>query len=157
VTARLNDVAINQVIDKMVSYALASGRFDSVNGHEPKSAPTSGITCAFWFQTIKPAKSGLASTSATIIYMARIYIKFNQQPFDAIDPQAAAATADLMGAFSADFDFGGAADVRAVDLLGMEGTPMQGNAGYIEIDRVMYRCITITIPIIVNDAFIQVA
>jgi hypothetical protein len=156
-TAVLNDVAVNQVIDKMVSYALASGRFDSVNGHEPKSAPQNGITCAFWFQTIKPAKSGQAATSATVVYMGRIYIRFNQQPFDAIDPQAVAATTDLMGAFSGDFNFGGVANVRAVDLLGMEGTPMQANAGYIEIDRVMYRCITITIPIIINDAFTQVA
>jgi hypothetical protein len=156
-TANLNDVAINQVIDKIVSYALASGRFDSVNGHEPKSAPTSGISFAVWFQSIVPTKSGQAATSATVTFMGRIYIKFNQQPFDLIDPQAVAATTDLMGALSSDFDFGGEADVRAVDLLGMSGTAMSAQAGYLEIDRIMYRVITITIPVIVNDAFSQVA
>lgn len=162
-TANFNDAAINQVIDKIVSYALASGRFDSVNGHEPKSAPGNGIVFAVWAQAIRPARlSGLAATSALVQFQGRIYIPFNQQPYDMIDPQVMAATTDLMSAFSGDFNFGGAANVRYVDLLGAEGANLGSSglaalAGYVEIDRRMYRIMTITIPIVINDAFTQVA
>jgi len=157
-TASFDDAAINQVIDKIVSYALASGRFDSVNGHEPKSAPGNGVVFAVWAQDINPARlSGQAATSIVVRFQGRIYIPFTQQPFDMIDPQVLAATTDLMGAFSGDFDLGGVADVREVDLLGANGTKLSAQAGYVEIDRRMYRIMTINIPIVINDAFSQVA
>lgn len=161
--ANFDDDAINEVIDKIVSFALASGRFDSVNGHEPKSAPGNGIVFAVWAQAIKPARmSGLAATSALVQFQGRIYIPFNQVPYDAIDPKVMAATTNLMAAFSGDFNFGGAADVRYVDLLGAEGANLgmvglSAQAGYVEIDRRMYRIMTLNIPIVINDAFKQVA
>src|SRR6185437_10624643 len=71
--------------------------------------------------------------------------------------QVLAANTDLMGAFSGDFDLGGVADVREVDLLGANGTKLSAQAGYVEIDRRMYRIMTINIPIVINDAFSQVA
>lgn len=158
-TANFNDAAINQVIDKVVSYALANGRFIEVNGHEPKSAPPpGGPTCSVWAQRIRPvSSSGQAATSAVLELSVRIYISFIQQPYDQIDPQILAAVTDLMGTFSSDFNFGGVAGVRAIDLLGMEGTAMSANAGYVEIDRKMMRVMTITVPIIVNDMFTQAA
>lgn len=156
--ANFDDAAINQVIDRIASYALASGRFDSVNGHEPKSAPGSGVAFAVWAQAIKPAeRSGLAATSISVVFQGRIYIPFNQVPYDAIDPQVLAATTDLMGALSGDFDFGGVADVRYIDLLGIDGVSLSAQAGYVEIDRRMYRIMTLNIPITINDAFKQVA
>ncbi len=155
--ANFNDTAIAEVIDKIVSYALANGRFDSVNGHEPKSAPGNGIAFALWVQSIEPARlSGLAATSVLVIFQGRIYIPFNQQPYDMIDPQVMSATTDLIGVFSGDFDFGGVANVRQVDLLGANGTSLGARAGYVDIDRRMYRIMTITIPIVINDAFTQV-
>jgi len=162
-TANFNDQAINEVIDKIVSYALSSGRFESVNGHEPKSSPGNGVAFAVWAQTIRPTRrSGLAATSILVQFQGRIYIPFNQVPYDAIDPQVMSATTDLMAAFSGDFNFGGVADVRYVDLLGAEGANMgmQGlsaAAGYVEIDRRMFRIMTLNIPIVINDAFDQVA
>lgn len=160
-TANLNDVAINQIIDKMVSYLLASGRFDAVNGHEPKSAPTSnsGVTAAVWAQSVGPAvgQSGQAATTALIVFNVRFYMSFLSQPFDAIDPTVLAATTDFMGAMSGDFEFGGVANVRNVDLLGICGTTLNAIAGYMEIDRKYLRIMTVTVPIIVNDAFTQVA
>jgi hypothetical protein len=156
--AVFNDAAINEVIDKIISYALASGRFDSVNGHEPKSAPGNNVTFALWVQSINPARlSGQAATSIVVLFQGRVYIPFTQMPYDMIDPQVLAAVTDLMGTFSGDFDFGGVADVREVDLLGANGTKLSANAGYVEIDRRMYRIMTINIPIVINDAFVQVA
>jgi hypothetical protein len=156
--ANFNDAAINQVIDRIVSYGLATGRFDQVNQHEPKSAPQSGISASVWVQTIKPIRgSGLDATSGVMLLNFRIYMNFSAQPFDMIDPSLTAAVTDIMGALSADFDFGGLADVRAVDLLGMYGTTMSALAGYVEIDRKMFRVMTVSIPVIVNDMFSQVA
>jgi hypothetical protein len=156
--AVFNDKAINDVIDRIVSFALTLGRFDSVNAHEPKSAPGHNITFALWAQAIRPARlSGLAATSLNVIFQGRIYVPFNQVPFDMIDPNVMAATTDLMGALSGDFDLGGVANVREIDLLGANGVTLSAQAGYVEIDRRMYRIMTLTIPIIINDAFTQVA
>jgi hypothetical protein len=157
-TANFNDAAINLVLDKVVSYALASGRFDSVNQHEPKNAPGSGTYCSIWVQSITPARlSGLAATSGVLVLSVRAYTSFVQQPFDMIDPNIMAAITDFMGALSGDFEFGQQANVRNVDLLGANGVKMQANAGYVEIDRQVFRVMTLTVPIVINDMFNQSA
>lgn len=156
--ANFNDAAISQVIDKLVSYALASGRFDSVNAHEPKNAPGSNITCAIWVQWIRPVStSSLAATSGVLLVNARIYQNFRSEPFDAIDPKVTAAATDLMGSLSGDFDLGGVANVRNIDLMGSSGQALSLQAGYVEIDREVFRVVTITIPVLINDMFTQEA
>jgi len=145
------------LFDKIVSYALASGRFDSVNQHEPKNAPGVGTSCSIWAQTIKPVRtaSGLKATSGLVVFQARIYTNFLSDPYDMIDPNVMSASADLIGRLSGDFDFGGEANTRNIDLLGSTGTTtsLQANAGYVEIDRQMFRVMTVTIPVIVSDMF----
>jgi hypothetical protein len=145
------------VFDKVVSFALATGRFDHVNQHEPKNAPGRGLECSVWMNTIAPVRaSGMGAVSGVVTLYARIYTNFRQQPYDSIDPQVMAAVADLMGAMAGNFDFGGAANVRAVDLLGgWSNTPLSAAAGYVEIDRQMFRVMTITIPIVINDMFVE--
>lgn len=151
-----NDEAINTVFDKVVSFAMGSGRFETVNGHEPKSAPGNGLTCAVWVQDIRPIRSsGLNATSGLLRLQARIYTNFIQQPADMIDPNVTAAASDLIGALSGDFDLGMDASVRAVDLLGMSGESLSAQAGYIDIDRKMFRVMTINVPILINDMWVQ--
>jgi hypothetical protein len=157
-SAQFNDAAINAVFDKIQGYALSSGRFDVVGIHEPKNAPGSGLTAALWVQSIKPIRtSGVAATSGVVLFNFRIYTNFKQMPFDMIDPQVTAATTDMMGALSADFNLGGVAGVRNVDLLGSQGVTMNAAAGYVEIDRTIFRVMTVQIPVIINDMFLQVA
>jgi hypothetical protein len=45
--------------------------------------------------------------------------------------------------------------VKCVDLLGMAGTPLGAEAGYMQQDSVWFRIADITVPVIVNDAFAQ--
>jgi hypothetical protein len=156
-TSNLNDAGVLDVFSRLESYAMSSGRFDAVNGHEPKSAPGNGITYAVWIQNIRPALSGLSATSGLLMFNGRIYKPFTSIPYDAIDPQVTSATLDIMAAMSGDFKLGEADDVRNVDLLGSTGYSLMANAGYVEVDRHMYRCMTIQIPIIMNDLFVQVA
>jgi hypothetical protein len=149
-----NDAAVATIFDKVISYCMKTGRFDSVNGHEPKSAPASGLTCAVWVQAIRPVtSSGLASTSGLVTLHARVYQNFISRPFDAIDPKVLSAVADIMKVLSGDLDLGG--EARAVDLLGMTGESLSAQAGYIDIDRKVYRVMTINVPIIINDMFDQ--
>jgi hypothetical protein len=46
--------------------------------------------------------------------------------------------------------------VRMIDLLGIDGTPLSAMAGYLQIDRKVYRVMDLTIPVIVNDMWTQV-
>jgi hypothetical protein len=153
--AQFNDAAIADVFDRIISLAMASGRFDQVNQHEPKSSPGRGVTCAVWVQRIRPIRSsGQNAISGVLVLSARIYTNFRSDPPDLIDPNATAAATDLMGSLSGDFELGGVDGVRALDLLGANGQAMEAQAGYIEIDRTYYRVMTITIPVIINDMWL---
>ena len=142
-------------VDAVVSHNLASGRFERVNGHEPKSAPGNGLTAAVWADRLGPvaAASGLAVTSARLVLMNRLYSPFIQEPQDAIDPNLLSAADVLMAAYSGDFELGGL--IRDVDLLGGHGVPLEGQAGYLNQDSKLFRVFTITLPLVINDAWPQ--
>jgi hypothetical protein len=148
---------IRTILDAVESHALASGYFAQVNGHEPKSPPTSGITAAVWVEQIGPARggSGLNSTSSRLALYVRLYSSLVQQPVDAIDPDLMTALDALMAAYSGDFTLGGL--VRDVDLLGQFGEPLSARAGYLSEGGSEYRVLTITLPLIVSDLWEQVA
>lgn len=150
-------IDLKGLINAVSSPAAASGHFDAVQGHEPKSAPGNGLLLAVFLSGILPVAraSGLATTSARVELTARIYKPFLSQPEDLIDPAIGDAANDLMLAYSADFDLAGLA--RNVDLLGAHGAPLGGRAGYQKVDTTTYRVFDIVIPIIVNDAWAQEA
>jgi hypothetical protein len=151
------DTDVNDIFDRLVSHMLASGRFDAVNKHEPKNSPGNGVSCSLWISSIRPIRtSGLNSTSCLIAFSARIYTSFTSEPFDMIDPNVTSATVDLIGRLSANFELGGQDDVREIDLLGAYGEPLSGKAGYVEISKHMYRVMTVTIPVVINDIWSQV-
>jgi len=149
--------AVSDLTDALVSKAAATGTYRRVNSHEPKSAPGSGLTLAIWADSIQPIAqaSGLASTSGVITYLARIYGNMLAKPEDDIDPRLMAAGSVLLGAYSADFTLGGLA--RNIDLLGMYGRKMGGQAGYVTIGGAMYRIFTVTVPCVMDDLWAQEA
>lgn len=147
---------ITGIIDAIVSHALASGYFERVNGHEPKSSPGSGLTAAVWVQNVRAVQSsGLAVSSALLVFNVRLYTSMAQEPQDQIDPTLVQAVSALFDAYAGDFELGGL--IRAVDLRGMEGTVLAAVAGYITQGGVTYRVITITLPVIVNDVWDEAA
>ena len=142
--------------DGLVSHAMASGLFERVNGHEPKNAPGNGLSAAVWADRITPLRSsGLASTSVRVSFSVRVYSNMVSEPQDAIDPNILSAVTSLMAAYSRNFTLDGGA--RNIDLLGSEGVPMSAQAGYLNQDGRLYRVLTITVPILYNDEFEQVA
>jgi hypothetical protein len=150
-------IGISALINAVTTHASASGFFDTVQGHEPKSAPGNGLTYAVFLSGIGPARtaSGLDATSARVELTGRIYKPFLSQPEDLIDPLIADSVDALMAAYAGDFELGG--NARNVDLRGAQGAPLGGRAGYQTIDKTPFRVFDIIIPIIVNDAWSEVA
>lgn len=142
------------ILDAAVSHADATGHFEWVTSHEPKSAPTD-VGAAFWANYIGPvpANSGLDITSAVLVLNCRIYTSMLTEPQDLIDPRIIDATDALMAAYTGDFTLGGL--IECVDLLGMTGEQLEAKAGYLEQDRKIFRIMTINIPVIVAEAWEQ--
>lgn len=143
------------LFDEMLSHALSSGLFESVNAHEPKKAPGSGLTAALWVQQIIPDSeaSGLDATTVVIVFYLRIFQNMLAEPQDAIDPAMLSAVDYMMNAYSTNFTLAG--QVRNIDLLGSAGVPLGAQAGYINQDNRLYRVMNITVPLIINDVWSQ--
>jgi hypothetical protein len=143
------------ILNELVSDAATTGLFDKINTHEPKSAPRSGLTLAIWADSIEPFAlgSGLNVTSALIVFNARLFTKMLQYPQDSIDPNMIIAVDTLLNKYSGDFTLND--KIRNIDLLGESGTHLSAQAGYVNQDNTLYRVVTITIPLIVNDAWTQ--
>lgn len=146
---------VTGILDALVSHSAASGLFDAVLTHEPKSSPGTGVTTAIWCQSIGPLPrdSGLASTTTRVEFTQRVYSPMMSDPQDAIDPRVLAAVDALMGTYSGDFTLGGL--VRNVDCLGAAGAPLSARAGYLVQDGKLFRVMDIVIPCVVNDLWSQ--
>lgn len=143
--------------DGLLSHAMATGYFDSVNGHEPKSPPeTGGLTAAVWMDSGEPypGGSGLNVTTAVVVMNVRLYTSMLQEPQDWIDPTMLKALGALLEAYSTDFTLNDL--IRNIDLLGSTGFNLSWVAGYLTIAQTKYRVVTIVVPCIVNDVFNQV-
>ena len=147
--------AVVALRDQLVSHALTLGVFDKVAQHEPKNAPGNGLFCSIWANTIEPLPdaSGLASTSTRLAFHVRIETNMLQEPQDDIDGLILIAATTLISEYSGHFTLGGT--VRDVDLLGAHGTPLSAQAGYLDIDRKLYRVMVVTLPVIINDSWVQ--
>ncbi|MBC2903141.1 hypothetical protein [Streptomyces cupreus] len=144
--------------DVAVSHAMATGLFGQVLDHEPVSAPGNGLSAAFWVSRIGPvpAGSGLASTTARLELMGRLFLPADTEPQGGVDVDLTGAADALLTAYTGDFDFGGT--VRNVDLLGAHGTSLSAVFGYTSFTGgTTYRVATLTIPLIINNVWGQVA
>lgn len=145
-------IGINDLLDQLVSHALQQGVFERVNTHEYKSAPGKGLFCEIWSENITPAtRSGLASTSVVVTFNIRVRTDMVAEPQDAIDPSVINAIDLLMTAYSGDFELGGKA--RNIELL----SGARADAGYLNQDNKIFRIMTITLPVTVNDVWTQEA
>jgi hypothetical protein len=156
-------IDMQAITDALVSHAQLVGKFDKVNTSEPKTAPGNGLTCAVWAQSLSPhaQQSGLSATSAYLVMQVRIYdnmLRSTPDEADQIDPNMLAATDDLIRSLSGEFTLAGL--VEAIDLLGIGGEMLRAESGYVQIGGQgsgMYRIMTVTVPMIISDAWTQVA
>ncbi|MET7452534.1 hypothetical protein ABZT03_11670 [Streptomyces sp. NPDC005574] len=143
--------------DVAISHAMATGLFGNVLDHEPVSAPGSGLTYAVWVSDIAPvpAASGLDSLSARLELTGRVFLSADTEPQGAVDTSVTDAVSALFAAYAGDFEFGG--NVRNVDLLGMHGAGLRARLGFTRFDSTTYRVATLTVPLIINDLWEEVA
>jgi hypothetical protein len=148
---------IRGMLATISSHAEELGVFERVNTNEPKNAPGNGLSCAVWVDRIAPLRSsGLPATTGLLTFNVRVYTSMTQEPVDLIDPAMTEATDLLLESYSGDFDLGDA-QVRNIDLLGAYGSGLSAIAGYLNIDNKMYRIMTITLPVVINDLWAQEA
>lgn len=146
-----------EIVSRIASHAKASGLFDRVTTHEPKNKPGRGLSYAVWVNRIEPARgrSGLKSTTARVDMNCRIYVNMLQEPQDAIDAAVMNATDLMFEAYTGDFELGD--ENRFIDVMGItQGHALDAESGYINIDNMVYRVMTLHVPVIVNDAWPQV-
>jgi hypothetical protein len=144
--------AVRALLDAVVSHAQDLGVFDRVNYHEPKNAPGRGLSCSVWVQSIQavPAASGLAAVSGRVTLNIRLYTSMLAEPQDDIDKLLLSAATTLLGEYSGNFTLGGT--VRDIDLM-----QLNAQAGYLQQDGKVFRVIVITLPIVINDIWGEVA
>ena len=148
-------VDIDSILAQVTSHAQTLGVFERFNGAEPENAPGNGLTGACWVQDIGPDRtgSGLASTSMVLLLNVRLYLPVNNLAPETLDPRMVKALDLLFAAYIGDFTLGGL--VRMVDVRGAKGNPLSGRAGYQQLDEVVHRVFTITLPLVVNDVWVE--
>lgn len=148
---------INGILASVQSHAQQLGFFDQVITNEPKNAPGNGLTAAIWVQRMGPTTtdSGLATVSVRLVLMVRILKPMLALPYGQIDPDLLTAADGLMAAYCGNFTLEG--KVKAVDLLGQAGQSLDAQAGYVTIDKKLFRLMDITLPLLTSDLWNEVA
>jgi len=145
------------ILDALVSNAQILGLFERVNTHERKNATFGGMGMDIWMSTGRPnaQRSGLASTSAVLIYMARMTINMLREPQDNIDPTLLSALGKYVDSLHDELSLGDPGS--SIDVFGMQGgTGLSWAMGYWDQDKTEYRAAVIVIPVIVDDVWVQV-
>jgi hypothetical protein len=147
---------LSALLDALATDALKTGQLERFRLHEPKNAPGNGLSGSVYLQAIRPARSsGLAVTSALVTFTVRIYSPMLAEPQDDIDINLCNAVDALFTAYTGAFTLGGL--VQEVDLLGINGTPLSAQAGYLTIGQTMYRTMDIFLSLVVDDVYPQAA
>lgn len=150
-------IGITDVLNAVKSKAKATGKFSQVLLHEPDNVPPD-YGCAIWVDSVKPVRtSGLASTSVLVIIMLRIYGSGMTEPKDTIDIEIVEALDEMMLDIVGDFQLDGLSNLRQVDIFGAHGTELSAESGYVNSQEMIYRVMTMTIPLVFNDLWDQTA
>jgi hypothetical protein len=148
---------VTSYLSAVESHAQALGLFETVLGHEPVSAPGSGLTYAVWVKRVTPIprRSGLAAVSVRLELTGRVLMPADSEPLDGVDIAVTGAVDGLMNAYAGDFQLGGV--VAELDLLGEYGASLGAEYAYARFDTTTYRAATLVIPLILNDVWNEVA
>lgn len=143
------------VITAAIDHLVQTGLFESVQDHESTSAPTGGLTADVWVSGIKPIpeQSGLAVTSALLTLTVRIYLNAMPPASNGLEQTITGAADTLLTAYNRAFTFDDT--VSWIDLLGGNGIPLSSLGGYVSVGDVFFRCMTITVPCVIDDVWPQ--
>jgi hypothetical protein len=140
------------IFDALESFALSSGYFSNVNGHEPRSSPQleDQINLSFWSGPLAPVQaSGLNSISYRWEITGRVFANADTEPADEVDPAIMTATASFLTSLAGGFSLAGR--LRMIDFYGAHGEQLTATPGYYDYDGDTLRTVDIVIPLIIND------
>jgi hypothetical protein len=148
-------VDVSGTLRRLLDHAKKLGVFEVARLTEFKSAPPKALCFALWVQRLgaSPVGSGLSSTNALMRCTARIYFPMTHRPEEEIETKVFAAASGYLGRINADFDLGDT--VRDIDILGEVGEVPAWEAGYANIDNVLYRVADLNMNVIFNDSWEQ--
>ncbi|MET0426658.1 MAG: hypothetical protein ABW046_22515 [Actinoplanes sp.] len=143
------------------THAQVSGLFEYVAGHAILAGHGSGV--AWWCMVdtmgVYPAGSGLNAATGVLVYKVMVTLNTSTyEPLDDVDPRVTQAADVLFRAYIGGFTLGGI--VRNVDVFGAAGQRLVANAGWVTIGGDgggRYRAMIITLPLIINDLWTEVA
>lgn len=150
------------ITQALQTHAGKSGLFEFVAGHAILTAHNGG-GLGWWCMVDRMAPyaagSGLASASGVLTYKVMITMNTSTyEPLDDVDPRVTDAADTMFRAYAGAFTLGGL--IRNVDIFGAAGRPMVAEAGWVTIGGDgggRYRAMIITLPLIVNDLWTEVA
>lgn len=155
----MTDFDLTPYTDALRTHAAASGYFEATSGHAVIAAHGTGLAWWCMLDGIVPYAAGSSLNTVTVCVTYKVMITLNStqtQPQEAVDPSVANATAALFALYVGDFTLGGL--VRNVDIFGAAGKRLQADAGWMTLgDGARYRAMIITLPLIINDLWTEVA
>jgi hypothetical protein len=146
----------DEILDKAVSHVMELGLFDQVNFHSSLTAPGKDLSADITVASYSPMlASGANSVSARLELQFVLVYHLINSPADQIDKIMLNAADLVMQSFANDFDLG--ETLRMVDIFGAHGTSMNADFGYVDYEDSKYRVAVITVPLIINDVWEEVA
>lgn len=153
--AGLDAVAVR---DALKSVFQSVGSIGDVLTSQGVAPPSNGVSAQIWavppFKLV-PTRSGLADVSLLVTFNARLLIPLGTPPADDLDLSLLAAYSDVMNALVGGFTLNG--EVEQLDLLGAYSGGLTTDPAYIEIGGAMFRCMTMTLPLVLDDVWDEVA
>lgn len=135
----------------------ATGCFDGVAMSQGVVGPSTGMSAQIWavppFKLVKE-RSGLADVSVLLTFNARMLTPIGTPPADDLDLTLLAAWSAVMNSLVGGFTLNG--EVEQLDLLGSYSSGLESPPGYVEIAGTMYRCITMTLPLVLDSVWTEV-
>lgn len=151
-----SNMQIKAIMAKVTSVVQALGLFENSGRGPLTHTPGAGLRVSVWPGRITspPGSSGLASVSLVLPVMIRIYGPVHPEPVDEIDDEMLEAVDRLGDAYVGGFTLG--ALVRGIDIHGRFGQPLTIEPGYLDVQAGTCRVQTMTLPLIINDAWNEV-
>ncbi len=141
------------IFQALESHALSLGIFGAVNRHEPASPAALGDAMTLILECGTPEPCASASGLNSISYRWQIdgtIYRNVKTPDDFVEPELVTATLALFTSFAGGFTLGGL--IRNVDFYGADGEQLTAVPGWLPVDDDnAYRCMQLSIPLIIND------
>lgn len=149
-------MALNTVnlLTKLGSYVKRTGRAKRVVLYDPMSQVPPG-TISISIRSVRAFNqiSALNKTGVCIVFSIVLYIDSKAEPKDGQELELMGVFDLLMQSFNEKFTLEGA--VHSIDIFGRAGTPLGADFGRVEIDKVIYRVMDITLPLLVTNVWTQ--